>query len=102
MMPMNPGTVLSPGFDGETKIKTKFETKGRFMGSVQFHWHCIMPMNLTFRAADCKSALRGRFMGSVHGIAPVHNVHEPRVLAADCKSALRGGSWEASSSIGTA
>jgi hypothetical protein len=36
------------------------------MGSVQFHWNCIMPMNLTFRAADCKSALRG-FMGRPEG-----------------------------------
>jgi hypothetical protein len=48
-------------------------------GSSQFHWNCIMPMNHTFRAADCKSALRG-FTGSVHGLSSVHNGHEPRCI----------------------
>jgi hypothetical protein len=59
---------------GETKIKTKFKIKGshRVMEGSQFHWNCILPMNLVFCAADCKSALRERFMesrGSVGRVA---------------------------------
>jgi hypothetical protein len=52
------------------------KTRDRFMGSVQFHWHCIMPMNLTLRAADCKSALRGRFVGSPLGHASMQSALE--------------------------
>jgi hypothetical protein len=88
------------------------------MGSVQFHWHSIMPgdgvrsilltdwmasrtIRVTARWLGFWTARRWyretdlgngwtRFMGSVHGLRSVHHAHEPRVSPADCKSALRG------------
>jgi hypothetical protein len=108
-------TSLSPGFDGETKIKIKFKTKGRFMGSshglsVVHNAHeptgtfNVQRSTFNGRTSTINLPTINRFMGSSHGVSSVHNAHEPtgtfnvrRSTGEHLPSTSRPstGSWEA-------